>query len=264
MPVSAIEKVLTQDNRYADMMLSKQLRRINTDGYRANRLLDWQQQSFVVRQAMKETELRESHISHTSFLPELTMKITEPDVRARRPFRRVEKREVDEVRGMDKMTTRSMTFPEITLNSERRPPDLATQHLKVLRRERTDVKDLHSRLHGINLPLYGPERDAQREKNTQRMIKHMLKTQEQTKGAADARFLQLERSLTRNGKRFPETVWQQQRNQALRAALGSPDDNGEKEREKGSKSVEILKKIQEQMTSKPMSDLAKSALVYDL
>ncbi|XP_072044739.1 uncharacterized protein [Amphiura filiformis] len=249
-PVSAIEKVLTQDNRYADMMLTKQLRRIQNDRHHAEKLFEWQQQSFVVRQAMKETELREMGVSHTSFLPEMTMKVSEPDVRARRPFGRVSRRYADQIREIT-AADRSVTLPEIAL-AERRD-EMGLKH-RVYRRERTDT---FTRLHGFDLPLYGPEQDAKKEQRKREIVKSRQRAQE-SKGLNDARFVELERTLTRNGRKFPEAVWRYEKNKPSGTAEDKADEGLSK---KAPKSAEILRKLQEQMTSKPMSELAKSALV---
>ncbi len=256
-PVSAIEKVLTQDNRYADMMLSKQLRRIQNDRHHAEKLLEWQQQSFVVRQAIKETELREMGVNHTSFLPEVTMKVSEPDVRARRPFGRVSRRYADQIRDQLKEMTaaeRSVTLPEIPLPNRDEEFGLTN---RIYRRERTDV---FTRLHGFDLPLYGPELEAKKELRKREIVKSRQIAQ-QSKGMNDMRFMELERTLTRNGRQFSEAVW---RHEKRKTASDNEDQLGTEKRnskQKVSKSAEILRKLQEQMTSKPMSELAKSALV---
>ena len=254
-PVSAIEKVLTQDNRYADMMLSKQLRRIYKDKNHAEKLLEWHQQSFVVNQAMKETELREMSINHTSFLPELTMKITEPDVRARRPFGRVSRRYADQIKELKEATTheRSITLPEIAL--ERKDDSTLVRPHRTYRREQTDS---FTRLHGINLPLYGPEQDAKRELRKLQIVRNRQLAQE-SKSSTDARFVELERTLTRNGREFPESVWRHNRDIAAGSATQVQVEEGKQN--KVSKSADILRKVQEQMAAKPMTELAKSALV---
>lgn len=166
LPVSAIQGVLLKDNRFAGMLLEDQMKQMTIDRKRAKNLLDWQQQSFLLSQAIKETELREMGVNHTSFLPELTMKVTEPDVRARRPFGKVrrsashmlEDLHVFEKRSSlpDITTRRSLTLPEFSV-----PAPTFSKRKKNRADERTSTQNVpgeaasgnFTQLHGIDLSI---------------------------------------------------------------------------------------------------------------
>ena len=253
LPVSAIEKVLLQDNKFADSLLTEQLRRIRTDRYRAQRLLDWQEQSFVLRQAIKETELREMGIAHTSFLPEIVMKMTELDVRARRPFGRVHR-----------SATQLDLKEDIGLL-----PHLDDQHTRDSRRALTTAKsdpfmeDIHNkpiftRLHGIDLPLYGPDADAKREKREQDFIHYLQRKQSKAKVTLDPRFKKLEQALTRDGTNI---MLPSLHIRPKRTDIGDVREGDSLVNDNRTKSAKLLRKVQTDLAQKPKSIFAKSVWI---
>ena len=250
LPVSAVNTVLLKDNRFADLLLDDRLRQIGVDRGRAKNLLDWQHQSFVLNQAIKETELREMRVDHTSFLPEVTMRVTHPAVRARRPFGKV-RRSASEMMGelalFEKRLslpalaprTRSLTLPEISISSKnagnrtlsgnsektRRTTDstkvadskdsdsqgqsythLHGIGLEVrkksktsldLKRKKHNFSSPEKRLCGSNLPLYGPEAEAEREEKEKRHVRALQRRMCEMNINCDDRFVRLEKSLIR-------------------------------------------------------------------
>ncbi|XP_071957180.1 uncharacterized protein [Antedon mediterranea] len=199
-PVSHIEKVLLQDNHFAELLLLHQLKRIQSDRYRAGRLLEWQEQSFVLRQAIKETELREMGIPHVSFLPEFVMKTTAPDVRSRRPFRHQANKSSNElITELEHPPTREQTLPIIKHSAS-----------GVIHRQKPPIekgKRLNfTQFYGFKLPLYGPEAEAAKEEKERKIIKRRNEIQEKWKGTKDPRFLSLENSLVRDETSILDTI----------------------------------------------------------
>ncbi|XP_071481034.1 uncharacterized protein [Diadema antillarum] len=169
-PVSAIQNVLLKDNRFADILLEDRLKQVGVDRRRAKNLLDWQHQSFVLNQAIKETELREMGVNHTSFLPEVTMKVTEPAVRARRPFgkvRRSASHMIEELTFFEKRYSlpvitarRSLTLPEFSVSVSSRgqrkgtfsQPDPGNSKDTHFHKDSgNEEKESFTHLHGIDL-----------------------------------------------------------------------------------------------------------------
>ncbi|XP_063956648.1 uncharacterized protein LOC129262796 [Lytechinus pictus] len=168
LPVSAIQGVLLKDNRFAGMLLEDQMKQMTIDRRRAKNLLDWQQQSFLLSQAIKETELREMGVNHTSFLPEVTMKVTEPAVRARRPFGKVRRSASQMLEDLnmfekrfslpDLTTRRSRTLPEFSVSAPSLTKRKTTRDEEILSTQGAPVETTRSnftQLHGIDLRIPG-------------------------------------------------------------------------------------------------------------
>ncbi|XP_033631790.1 uncharacterized protein LOC117293541 [Asterias rubens] len=249
LPVSAIEKVLSTDNKFADTLLTEQLGRIRRDRHRAQRLLAWQEQSFVLRQAIKETELRELGIPHTSFLPEIVMKMTESDVRARRPFGRVQRSSTQ----LDIKEENAKTFP----SSE----DRQTRSRRALTTAKTDpfleyihTKNVYTRLHGIDLPLYGPDADAKREAREQEFIHYLQRKQSKAKVTLDPRFRNLEQTLIRDGTGILLPSLDGRSRDGDRSLVGANSTTP-------TRSAKMLRKVQTELSQKPESVLVKSVWI---
>ncbi|XP_038054945.1 uncharacterized protein LOC119727154 [Patiria miniata] len=258
LPVSAIEKVLAQENRFADSLLTERLKRIHTDRYRAQRLLDWQEQSFVLRQAIKETELREMGIAHTSFLPEIVMKMTEPDVRARRPFGRAH-RSVTEV----DLKANKIGKPQASLNElqTRESRWTATTARSDPFLEETFNKNIFTRLHGIDLPLYGPQADAKRESREQEFVHHLQRQQTKTKVTLDPRFRKLEQSLIRDETNLLVRHPKEQNEHVVTDEDKIEDKLIQNDRRVATKSATVIHKVQTELSQKPKSVFARSVWI---
>ncbi|XP_022092834.1 uncharacterized protein LOC110980451 [Acanthaster planci] len=260
LPVSAIEKVLAQDNRFADSLLTEKLKRIRTDRYRAQRLLDWQEQSFVLRQAIKETELREMGIPHTSFLPEIVMKMTEPDVRARRPFGRVRRSVTEEELKADKTSKAPPFLNDLQTRDSRRTVTTVKSDPFL---EDANNKDIFTRLHGIDLPLYGPQSDAKREKREREFVHYLQRQQTKAKVTLDPRFRKLEQSLIRDETNL--LVKLPRGDQKLSPTSNKNNNDDEQlvhnDLRVVTKSAKVIHKVQTELARKPKSVFAKSVWI---
>ncbi|XP_077867249.1 uncharacterized protein LOC144356254 [Saccoglossus kowalevskii] len=192
LPVSNISKILLHDNQLENLILEKSLMRINKDQRRSQRLLQMQKQTFIIKQACKEQELRDMGIPHVPFLPEIVMKQTEPDVKVRRPLAKPKKSASFLAQELEKISILPSINGTMSMNGG--------TMLEGTHRER------FTHMHGIQW-IPGSENEAERERE---IMNQLNEFEAGKKCVDDQRFIELEKSLVRKERPLWEILGQSQ------------------------------------------------------
>lgn len=193
-PPTAMKKVLVHTNPHYDRLLHERVAAVDKDRTEALRRLKWQKQTFVIDTAMKETELRELEMPHMSYLPEIEMKTTVPDVWARRPI-------VTHRRSSTWMMRELGMEPKSSLerndNKARYPtlPDSSGEPAGRVQRLRPRSGAQAERHYGSRLPLYGQDHVSRRQQKRLREVTRLQAELNSKNIQEDSRFCKLKDSL---------------------------------------------------------------------
>lgn len=198
----AMRNILVHTNPHHKRLLDEQLATVSRDKSEALERLQRQKRAFVIQTAIKETEIRELHLPHRSYLPEIIMKLSQREVYIRRPIVPPKRSSTHMMREIGLEPSLNY-LPELT----ELPDSIMTSALgdtmegspkptsRIIRKMRLRSAAQGERHYGIDLPLYGKEQITERKEKKTKEVSKLQKVLCSHKAQDDPRFVRLEESL---------------------------------------------------------------------